>query len=135
MKTVSSGSTSHLFQAVLAEFLVGSGYENQLRKTRRVLAQRIARMSDVVASHFPPGCLLSEPQGGYVLWVQMPAEVDALLLHQHAIAQGIAFMPGPLFSASGKFSNCLRLNCGNAWSPAIESAVIALGTLARRYGS
>jgi DNA-binding transcriptional MocR family regulator len=96
---------------------------------RRVLSQRIARMADAVAASFPHECLISEPQGGFVLWVQMPQHIDALSLHALAVAQGVAFMPGQLFSASGKFGNCLRLNCGNAWSPEIDAAVARLGAL------
>ncbi|MET3131479.1 DNA-binding transcriptional MocR family regulator [Oxalobacteraceae bacterium GrIS 1.11] len=129
LKTVSSGATGHFFQAVLADFLEGSSYDIQVRKMRRVLAQRIARMSDAVSAHFPAECSLSEPQGGFVLWVRMPRQVDALALHERAIGEGIAFMPGPLFSASGKFQHYLRLNCGNAWSVEVERAVAKLGRL------
>jgi DNA-binding transcriptional MocR family regulator len=132
LKMVSSGATSHFFQAVLADFLTGSAYENQLRKMRRALSQRIARMSDAVSAAFPPQCTISEPQGGFVVWVGMPEQVDALALHQAAIADGIATMPGQLFSASGKYSNYLRLNCGNAWSPRVEAAVARLGELVHR---
>lgn len=131
-KMVASGATSHFFQAVLADFLTGSAYEAQARKMRRTLAQRIARMSDAVCASFPQECSVSEPQGGFVLWVQMPPQVDALALHRHANAEGVAFMPGPLFSASGKFGNYLRLNCGNAWSPEIDRAVARLGELVHR---
>lgn len=133
LKMVSSGSTSQFFQAVLADFLNGSSYDIQVRKMRRVLAQRIARMSDAVCAHFPPNCPVSEPQGGFVLWVQMPQQVDALALHEEAVAKGVAFVPGPLFSASGKFTNYLRLNCGNAWSDEIERAVARLGQLVHRH--
>ncbi|NRR28737.1 PLP-dependent aminotransferase family protein [Oxalobacteraceae bacterium] len=132
LKMVSSGATSHFFQAVLADFLNCSSYENQVRKMRRVLAQRIARMSDAVCASFPQDCSVSEPQGGFVLWVQMPAQVDALALHDSAIGQGVAFMPGQLFSASGKYRNYLRLNCGNPWGPEVESAVSKLGELVHR---
>jgi DNA-binding transcriptional MocR family regulator len=134
LKTVSSGASSHFFQAVLADVIAGSGYDNQVRKMRRVLAQRIARMSDAVAASFPSACSLSEPQGGFVLWIQMPDRVDALALHQRAIAEGIAFMPGPLFSASGKFGNYLRLNCGNAWGAQTEAAIGRLGQLVHEVG-
>ena len=72
LKMVSSGATSHFFQAVLAEFLTGSAYENQLRKMRRALSQRIARMSDAICAAFPQQCTVSEPQGGFVVWVGMP---------------------------------------------------------------
>ncbi len=132
LKMVSSGATSHFLQAVVADYLDGSSYDKQVRKMRRVLAQRIARMSDAVAESFPHACSISEPQGGFVLWIQMPPEVDALSLHACAIREGVAFMPGPLFSASGKFGNCIRLNCGNAWSPEIERAVAKLGQLVHR---
>jgi len=132
LKMVSSGATSHFFQAVLADFLAGSAYENQLRKIRRALAQRIARMSDAICAAFPQQCSISEPQGGFVLWIGMPEQVDALVLHQLAIEEGIALMPGQLFSASGKFSNYIRLNCGNAWSPRVETAVARLGELVQR---
>jgi DNA-binding transcriptional MocR family regulator len=129
LKMVSSGATSHFFQAVLAEFLSGRSYDNQVRKMRRTLAQRIAHMSDVIAESFPSECVISEPQGGFVLWVELPPQVDALALHHTAIQNGIAFMPGPLFSASGKFRHHIRLNCGNAWSAEIETAVRRLGAL------
>jgi hypothetical protein len=43
LKMVSGGATSHFFQAVLADFLSGSAYENQLRKMRRALALHARR--------------------------------------------------------------------------------------------
>ena len=132
LKTVSSGPTGHFFQAVLAGFIEGSSYDNQVRKMRRTLAQRIARMSDAVCKYFPTECSISEPQGGFVIWIELPEAVDTLAMHQKAIEQGIAFMPGPMFSASGKFGNYLRLNCGNAWSADIEKAVQTLGVLAHQ---
>ena len=132
LKMVSSGATSHFFQAVLADFLAGSAYENQLRKMRRALAQRIARMADAICHSFPQQCTVSEPQGGFVIWVSLPEQVDALALHARATAAGVAFMPGQLFSASGKYSNYLRLNCGNPWSPRVEAAIATLGQLVQR---
>lgn len=129
LKNVLSGGTNQFFQAVLADFIGGSSYDNQVRKMRRAMAQRIARMSDAVSEFFPAECSVSAPQGGFVLWIRLPEQVDALVLHQRAIEKHIAFMPGPLFSASGKFSNFMRLNCGNVWTAEIEHAVRTLGAL------
>ncbi|RFP15212.1 PLP-dependent aminotransferase family protein [Duganella sp. BJB488] len=133
LKMVSSGATSHFFQAVLADFLAGSAYEQQLRKMRRALSQRIARMSDAICGAFPQQCTVSEPQGGFVVWVSLPEQVDALALHADAIGLGVAFMPGQLFSASGKYRNYLRLNCGNPWGPRTEAAIATLGELVHRH--
>lgn len=133
LKNVASGGTNHFFQAVLADFVGSSSYDNQVRKVRRAMAQRIARMTDAVSEFFPAECSVSAPQGGFVLWVQMPQEVDALALHQRAIDRHIAFMPGTLFSASGKFGNYMRLNCGNVWNAEVENAVRTLGTLVHDF--
>jgi DNA-binding transcriptional MocR family regulator len=135
LKVVSSGATGHFFQAVLADFIGGSSYDSQLRKMRRLLTQRIHQMADAVSKFFPAECLLSEPQGGFVLWVALPAQVDALALHACALEQRIAFMPGPLFSASGRFGNYMRLNCSNAWNADIEQAVRKLGVLVHRFAN
>lgn len=129
LKNVSSGGTNHFIQAVLADFIGSSSYDSQVRKMRRTMTQRIARMSDAISEYFPAECSVSTPQGGFVLWVQLPEEVDSIALHGRAIAQKIAFMPGHLFSASGKFSNYLRINCGNVWTAEVEDAVRRLGAL------
>lgn len=129
LKTVSSGVSSHLPQAVVADFLAGSGYDKQLRGMRRQLFQRVAQMSDAIASSFPEGCYVSEPKGGFVLWVQLPDAVDALEMHATAIRQGIALMPGPLFSASGGLRDHIRINCANPWSDAIADGVARLGRI------
>jgi len=131
LKTVFSGITTHFFQSALADFIGGASYDQQIRKMRRVLSQRIASMSDAVAQAFPAECSLSEPQGGFVLWIRMPAAVDALALHRDAIAAGVAFMPGPLFSASGKLGNYIRLNCGNSWNPETAAGIVRLGQLVK----
>lgn len=136
MKSLSSGPASHFKQAVMGGVISGASYNSHLRHIRRVITQRIAQTSDAVAKAFPQSCSLSEPQGGFVLWVQMPAHIDSYKLHARAIEEGIAFMPGPLFSASGKFSNYMRLNCGNAWGPEIDAAIKKLGQLVKEaeYG-
>ena len=36
----------------------------------------------MVLRHFPPGTRVSQPQGGYFLWVQLPDPVDTLALHR-----------------------------------------------------
>ena len=64
-----------------------------------------------------------------MLWVELPEEIDTALLYEKAIADGVAFVPGELFSPSGMYRNCLRINCGNPHSAEIEDAVRRLGRL------
>ena len=129
-KFAGSGATAAVMQEALAELLRSGGYERQLLKLRRGYAQQVARTAATVAECFPQGTRVTQPAGGFVIWLELPAGVDSLALFERALAAGVTFAPGPLFSASGRYRSCLRLNCGRKWSPAIESALRQLGTLA-----
>jgi DNA-binding transcriptional MocR family regulator len=47
-----------------------------------------------------------------------------------AVAKGIAFTPGALFSASSKFGQFMRLNVARPWGREMEQGIKTLGTLA-----
>jgi DNA-binding transcriptional MocR family regulator len=122
-------------QLALAEFLATGGYERHLRRLRRTYAELTERMSGSIARHFPAGTRVTRPQGGQVLWVELPGNVDALELHRAALAGGISIAPGPIFSARQQYRNCMRLNCANPWSERIEGALAKLGALVNRLGA
>ncbi|HMO04943.1 MAG TPA: PLP-dependent aminotransferase family protein [Kiritimatiellia bacterium] len=129
-KSALSLSTPTPLQWTIAEFLQSGGYDHMIRGLRRTFAQQVQRMSEAVVRYFPEGTRISRPQGGFVLWVEMPEPADAMRLFDEAIAAGISIAPGPIFSARQGFRNCLRLNCGHPWSERIDHAVATLGRLA-----
>lgn len=128
-KTVSSGSTNPITQLVLAEYLESGSYDRHMRGLRRAYEHQVDAMRSAVARHFPPATRITQPLGGFVLWVELPDDIDTTTLYDRAIAAGVAYVPGELFSASGMYRNCLRLNCGNPHTPEIEDAVRRLGEL------
>lgn len=129
LKLFTNIATATIPQRGIAEFLATAGYDHHLRRLRKQNHERIVRMSGAVAEHFPPGTRMTRPQGGFVLWVEMPGNVDSLLLREAALAKGISIAPGPIFSASGKYRNFIRLDC-EQWSEDIERAIQTLGRLA-----
>jgi DNA-binding transcriptional MocR family regulator len=129
-KTLTSGATNPVTQAVVARYLASTAFDRHLRSLRRAYEEQVARTAEAVLRHFPPGTRLSQPQGGFVLWVELPPKTDSAALYEDALNAGIAFVPGDLFSASGQYRHCLRLNCGNPWSPRLEDAIRRLGALA-----
>jgi len=131
-KTMSSGGTNPITQTVLAEYLASGAYERQIRNLRRTYSRQVNAMHDAVSKYFPADTRLGYPQGGFVLWVELPEEIDTSLLYERAIAEGVPFIPGELFSPSRMYRNCLRLNCGNPHSPEIDEAVRKLGRLIDR---
>jgi len=123
-------ATASLPQAAIAEFLKRGAYERHLRHLRHTLAAQCQDMMRAVSQYFPEGCRMTRPEGGYMLWVELPKGVDALELHQLALAEGISIAPGPIFSAQRKYRNCVRINFGYPWSSRLETSVKKLGRLA-----
>jgi DNA-binding transcriptional MocR family regulator len=129
LKFITTISTASLPQAALAEYLKHGSYERHLRVFRQRLSVALAAMTDVVTAHFPAGCRLTQPRGGYMLWVEMPGSIDALRLYRHALGEGISIAPGPLFSVRGKYKNFVRLNYGHFDAKSTVNAVRTLGRL------
>ncbi len=128
LKMATSLSTAVLPQMAIAEFLESGGYDHHLRTIRRAYAQKVSQMAHAVARNFPPDTLLTNPQGGFVLWVEMPPKVDSLALYHQALQAGITLAPGYLFSATPKYRNYIRLNAAY-WSSSAEPALQRLGEL------
>ena len=93
---------------------------------------QMERTIDAVTRHFPDATRFTRPEGGHVLWVQLPAGVDAMDLYQDASDLGIKVAPGPMFSPSGGYRDFVRLNTGFPWNAGTEQKVEALGRLVAR---
>ncbi len=129
-KYILSVATPSAPQMAMAAYLESGGFDRHLRRLRGIYRGLMCRMSAAVAEHFPQGTRMTRPQGGHVLWVEMPPEVDAIRLFEQALQHGISIAPGPLFSACGDYRNFVRLNCSVPWSDGTEGAIRTLGRLA-----
>ena len=129
LKFVSTSATASLPQMAIADFLATGGYDHHLRKLRRFFAEQVQWMTEAISRYFPPGTKATRPNGGQVLWVELPAGIDSLELYRRALLEKISIAPGPIFSAKKKFRNFIRLNCGNSRSLRIEGAMARLGEI------
>jgi DNA-binding transcriptional MocR family regulator len=126
LKIASSLATATLPQMAIARFLASGAYDRHLRRVRRIYFQNVSSMSRAIMRYFPEGTRVTRPQGGYVLWVELPAYADSLELYKHAVKAGISITPGPIFSARRQYGNFIRLNSAY-WSDRIEQAIKRLG--------
>jgi DNA-binding transcriptional MocR family regulator len=129
LKIATNWGSAPLPALAIAEFLRNGGYDHHLRRIRRTYRDQVQRMREAVATEFPKPVKISNPRGGFVLWVELPPSVDAMQLFAEARKAGISIAPGPIFSPVGDFRNYIRLSCGFPWSSKIERAVAILGRL------
>lgn len=128
----SSIARSKLPQLIVADFLEHENYDRHLRRLRQAIGQQLASTARAIARFFPEGTKLSAPDGGYILWVELPDGVDGMELFQRARAEKIFIIPGVIASSSGRFKHCIRISCGTPWSEAMEQGMRRLGELAAR---
>jgi DNA-binding transcriptional MocR family regulator len=121
-----------LLGMAVAEFLASGGYDRHLRRLRTAIAGNVERYREGILGAFPEGTRVSFPRGGFVLWVELPPGVDALVLHEQALRRGIVVAPGPLFSARQRFSNYIRISAGTPWTERISGSIRTLGRLAAK---
>ena len=130
LKMMSSLATALPPQLAIADYLAQGGYDRHLRQLRAALAAEQQRARRLIERHFPAGTRVTRPAGGYFLWLELPAAVDALALHHQAMAQGISTAPGVLFSADRRFVHHLRLNVGHPGDARVDDALRRVGELA-----
>ncbi len=130
-KVMSSLSTNLPAQEAIARYLQRGGYDRHLGTLRRIFASQQKSALQALQAHLPPGFTVTQPQGGYFLWLEFPDHVDAIEVHRKALEQGFSVAPGPIFSARRQFTHCVRLNYGHEWIRASDRAIEALGALVR----
>lgn len=129
MKYISSMSSATLPQLAVADFIARGGYDRHLKKMRSQYKRGRDYLLEWITRYFPEGTRVSHPNGGYLLWVELPPNVDSMALTTRAMEQGVGVAPGELFSSTGKFTHHIRLNYADCPNAKMEKGVKMLGKL------
>jgi DNA-binding transcriptional MocR family regulator len=115
-------------QEVIGSFMAAGDFDRHLRRIRPVYERRVDELTGALRRHLPAETRITTPSGGMVLWLELPETIDVMKLYEAAVDAGIAFAPGPAFSAKQRYRHHLRLNAA-CWSTAMEPAIATLGKL------
>lgn len=66
-------------------------------------------MLQALATHLPEGITHTHPEGGFFIWLTLPAGIDTYELLQKGVDAGVIFIPGAAFSSSESAHHKLRL--------------------------
>ena len=127
-KTLLNIATPSINQISVAHFLKEGGYDRHTRNLRKKLKLQVAELRACILKYFPEGTRVTRPEGGTLLWVELPKSIDAFEIYQKALKKNILIAPGQLFSTKNKYANCLRINAG-IWNESVEKAIDCLSDL------
>jgi DNA-binding transcriptional MocR family regulator len=65
---------------------------------------------------------VSQPEGGCVVWIQLPEHYSGLEIQRRAAAEGIHILAGEWFSPTKQYRNFIRISCGHPFE-VIQPAV------------
>lgn len=98
------------FAQVTAErYFMGTRWRRVLQGLTRTYAERRDAMLAALDEHFPPEARWTRPEGGFFVWVELPAYVDASSMLAEAVEHGVTYVPGDGFYPDGRGRNCMRL--------------------------
>lgn len=123
LKFTQSLGAASLEQAALAQYLLEGSYARHIRRLQRICSNQIARTQEFMLKHCPDGTRISEPKGGFVLWIELPKTYDANRLYTLALENKISIAPGRVFTAGEQFNHCFRLNCAHHWDDVYEATL------------
>ncbi len=123
-------SPSMVAQSIVYEFCASGAIERSIETVRRALGERAWTLADALRRELPDADFVV-PEGGYFMWVTLPAGVDVAALERAAGELGVSFVKGTDFMLEGG-ENALRLAYAGVTPGQIEDGV---GRLAAAYRS
>jgi DNA-binding transcriptional MocR family regulator len=124
LKSFTNVANARLTQLALAEFLECGAFEKHVKRLRGALWRSVEATREEVLRTFPAGTRVNRPEGGYVVWIQLPDRYNGLEVQHRAAAAGIHILAGEWFSPTKQYRNYIRIACGHPFEiiqPAVQT--------------
>jgi len=96
----SDGGTNALAQMVVADFMQ-QHYDDHVAALKKRLKRKRDTLIEALREQFGTAAEFDVPPGGIYLWIKLPEAVDTGKLAAPALAEGVAFNPGPEWAVDG----------------------------------
>ena len=125
---------------VMDQMIVGdyftNHYEEHIQEMRSALRRKCEVLGSALRESFGPTIDFEMPRGGMYLWVRLPLGVDSRKLAMPALREGVAFNPGPDWSADPEAAaNYIRLCFALPSEIEIWEGIEKLADVFRREGA
>jgi 2-aminoadipate transaminase len=118
-------------EAALYDFVTSGRYEPNLERVREGLRIRRDAMLNALERELGDSATWSRPQGGYFLWLDLPAGISGDMMLARAGEEDVTFIKGADFFFHGGGDEAARLAFSFATAPEIDEGIARLGRLVR----
>ena len=127
------GIPSHLAAMGVYQYLTDNREEYISDVAGSLRASRDS-MLGALAKHFPSNTSWSKPDGGMMIWVELPEGADTMAALPAAVEADVKYNPGPVFRANRDMSNFLRLTYSHNSPQEIGEGIEILAGVFQREG-
>jgi 2-aminoadipate transaminase len=127
------GIPSHLAAMGVYQYLTDNREEYISDVAGSLRASRDS-MLGALAKHFPSNTSWSKPDGGMMIWVELPEGADTMAALPAAVEADVKYNPGPVFRANRDMSNYLRLTYSHNSPQEIGEGIEILAGVFQREG-
>jgi DNA-binding transcriptional MocR family regulator len=128
-------SPNMVAQSIVNEYVRaddGAAFDRSIETIKAALSERASALCEALRRELPEARFV-EPEGGYFLWVELPAGTDGDALFAAAAERGVQIVKGTDFLLEGG-ENAFRLAYSGVTVPQIEEGVARLGDAVRSLG-
>ncbi|MFR1639647.1 MAG: aminotransferase class I/II-fold pyridoxal phosphate-dependent enzyme [Eggerthellaceae bacterium] len=117
-------------QVVVEHYFTDTPWQKTLQKFVATYRVRRDAMLAALEEHFPPEASWTRPEGGFFVWVTLPAYFDTGSMLGEALEAGVTYVPGDSFFPGGTMGkNSMRINFSFASPEDIAEAIRRLAAV------
>jgi 2-aminoadipate transaminase len=127
-----AGGTNTFTQSVLGRYCAEGNLDENVAELCSAYEERCDHMLKCLDDYMPAAAQWTEPNGGFFVWVELPAGIDTRELLPIAAEEGVTYLPGGMFFPDDRGKNCLRLSFSHVSFTDMEHGIETLAQVIRR---
>jgi DNA-binding transcriptional MocR family regulator len=122
-----------LCEVAFRKYLEKAHLDSHLKYLKALNRQRRETGRELIEKFFPEGTTIWIPEGGFLLWVEVPSRLDIEAAYQAALQKNVAFSRGKSFFTTPEAKiSAMRINCSRPTANELVQGIETLGKILRQ---
>jgi DNA-binding transcriptional MocR family regulator len=125
--------SSTLCEVAFRKYLETADLDAHLKYLKTLNRQRRETGRELIEKFFPEGTIVWIPEGGFLLWVEIPSRIDIEAAYEAALSKNVAFSRGKsFFTTPDAKIGAMRINCSRPTAEELVQGIEAVGKILSR---